>query len=250
MSKEFKYGDIHYHDLQLVNRNSMQGYGIATDARVAMAEKVQLLPIVASEFRHVCPLMPIVFSPVGKPMPIAVTSLTPQKNNFVNNGQWRENTYVPLSIRRYPFTLADITQQGHRTLCIDQAALAENSPNPLFSENAENNEEINNAIELCKQFEASVINTEKAIDAIEEEGLFADKQLEITQANGNKLTTGALKVIDLAKYTALTDEQIIKLHKAQALWLIHTHIISMDRLVDIANADSNIESNVENNTAS
>lgn len=233
MPNEFKYGDITYQDIAPISRQEMKGKSIDIDACINMAKNTQLIPVNAMELRYICTHMPIVFSPVGVPMPIAVAGFEKNKNIFVQNGQWRKNTYVPAAIMRYPFALSD-GDDGKRILYIDKQALKDDEESTLFSEDGSNSETLEKAIELCKSYDLYNSSTEKAIKAIEAEDLFIEKQLSFETKTGTKALTGAFKIIDLDKYAQLSDEAVVNLQKNQALWVIHTHIISMDRIVTLA----------------
>jgi|GEM_PF-6614142 len=234
MGNIFKYGDIIYHDLQSLNRKEMANYAIADPAWVGAITSLQMVPITAPEFKHICTFLPIVFSPVGIPMPIAIFSFSPDTNPFVKNGQWRQNTYLPMAITRYPFALADTKNSDNsKVMCIDASASDENHPIKLFNEHGENNPVLDQAIQRCKEYDSHLNTTKHAIEAIEAAGLFIEKQLTITDAEGNKKKTGPFKVVDAEKYASLSDENIVKLQKVQALWMIHAHLLSMDRIVDI-----------------
>lgn len=230
MSKPFAYGDIVYSDLTLINRHTMSNAAINKNPWISIAPSTQKIPVHLAEFKQICHFLPIVFSPVGKPMPIAISSLKVGENPLVENGEWRQDTYIPAAIRRYPFALADVNNDGKRILYIDSAALSDTHPERLFTESGENTERLTQAIEQCKTYDQHIHKTEGVVDLIESLGLFKDTQLVITMADGSEQSSGTFKIIDIKKYAALNDEQIVLLHKSQALWAIHAHIISMDHM--------------------
>ena len=234
MGNKFSYGDITYGDLQAIDKQQLSGQGIKANAWADAAATAQLIPIAATEFRHACAFMPIIFSPMGKPFPIAITSFTHQHNSFVHNSAWDEDTYIPLAMKRYPFALAEVNPDKKRLLCIDHMALEPNHPSPLFDQEGNNNSILTDAITQCKQYDKYISETETVIDAIEQAGLFVEKQLTITNADGHQRQTSPFKIIDTQQYAQLNEEQIITLHKKQALWIIHAHFISMNHIRSLA----------------
>ncbi len=234
MSNQFSYGDIIYHDIVPINLDTMGTDAIQANSWINMAETVQKIPVHLSEFKHVCRFMPIVFSPVGKPIPIAITGLTPGKNPFIINGQWKRNTYIPAAIRQYPFLLAQTDEDNKRVVYVDQSMLNKEHENRLFRDDGTKTPFFENAIEQCTVYDQHVHKTHSVIDVIDEIGLFTETQMDIETPDGTHKRTGSFKVIDVKKYAALSDEQILLLHQSQALWAIHAHIISMDNLPSIA----------------
>lgn len=245
MSNSFKYGDIAYQDMQLVNRKDMSNMSIDPAAWGKMAAALQLIPISVSECKFVCKTLPIVFSPADKPMPIAITGFSPQKNTLVEQGRWKNNHYVPLAARRYPFALAQMSEEEKQLLYVDVEALEDNNSKKeniadgnvnyrLFNETGENTETLNQAIKQCKVFDEQIQTTSSIVQTIDTIGLFKETQLIITDKDGVEKKTSPFKIVDVEKLAQLSDENIVKLQKYRGLWLIDAHIISMTNIESIA----------------
>ncbi|MGS2717643.1 SapC family protein [Eionea flava] len=239
MGNPFKYGDIAYQDMQLVNRKDMSDMSVDPIAWGKMAETLQLIPISVSECKFVCKTLPIVFSPADKPMPIAITGFSPQKNTLVKQGRWKNNHYIPLAAKRYPFALAQINEEEKQLLYVDAKAIKNNKSTDsadyrLFDEKGENTETLNQAIKQCKIFDEQIQATSTIVQTIDAIGLFKETQLIITDKDGVERKTSPFKIIDVEKLTQLSDENIVKLQKCRGLWLIDAHIISMTNIESIA----------------
>src|SRR5262245_11733919 len=59
------------------------------------------IPLTVTEFREAAVSFPIVFGGGESPMPVALTSLQPDRNLFVTDGRWQAGAYVPAYVRRY-----------------------------------------------------------------------------------------------------------------------------------------------------
>jgi hypothetical protein len=234
MSNPFKYGDIAYQDLQLVNRQTMSQQGFNPTAWLTIAATLQLIPITAGECKRVCSFLPFVFSPIDIPMPIAITSFSPGKNTLFIDGQWKQHTYIPAAVRRYPFALADTNKEGKRLLYIDSTALDENHNNKLFDDKGENNKTLEEAIRHCKGFDVEIHQTVEMVELINSIGLFKETQLLITSKEGIEKKTSPFKIIDVEKLNKISDSDILRLQKSRALMMIHAHIISMSQIEFIA----------------
>jgi hypothetical protein len=198
-----------------------------------MAATLQLIPITISECKFVCTTLPIVFSPSAKPMPIAITGFTPKKNMLFINGMWEQYAYIPLSVKRYPFALADINEQKKQLLYVDSKALLEGNKYRLFDDEEKNTDTLDQAIKNCKLFDEQINTTSQAIKLIDKMGLFKETQLVIKTDDGVEKKTSPFNVIDVVKLGQLSDDDIVKLQKSQGLWLINAHIISMTKIESI-----------------
>lgn len=238
MSKAFTYGDITYQEMQLVNRQNMADMAIDSDSWGKMASALQLIPVSVAECKLVCKTLPIVFSPADKPMPIAITSFSPNKNPLVSQGRWKSDHYIPLAVRRYPFALAEIDDKKKQLLYVDAQALKKvEEPDAnyrLFDHDAKNTDTLDQAIKQCKAFDEQIKATSAIIQCIDDMGLFKETQLVITAKDGTEKKTSPFKIINIEKFTQLSDEEILTLQKCRGLWLINTHIISMTNIESVA----------------
>src|SRR4029453_11145526 len=69
------------------------------------------IPLTVAEFREAAVNFPIVFGGGDNPMPVALTSLQPERNLFVSDGRWQPGTYVPAYVRRYPFLAVKVREK-------------------------------------------------------------------------------------------------------------------------------------------
>lgn len=76
---------------------------LADDWDYSFAAGALAIPLTVAEFREAAGTYPIVFTSGEQAMPVALTSLQPERNLFVTKGKWRRGAYVPAYVRRYPF---------------------------------------------------------------------------------------------------------------------------------------------------
>lgn len=238
MANTYQYGDLIYQDIKLISPKTMKTLYINPIAVGKVLAKTQFIPVTVGEFHHVCAFFPIVFSPLEQAMPMAIMSFTPGKNPFVDEDKWawNRNMYMPMALQRYPFALLRHGEEKKHFLCIDVAATTRTATRyPLFNAEGEKGDLITTSLQRCKQYADNIAVTEKAVAAIGEAGLLVERQLSVPSPhNGQQRKTSPFKVIDKEKFAKLSDEQLLTLHKCQAIWLIHCHIISMERIQAIA----------------
>jgi hypothetical protein len=98
-----------YQQPVVLDREQHKGLRLQPNADARFAVKNQAVPLLAAEFPEACLEYPIVFAKGqdGQWLALALTGLQAGANAFVNaQGQWNAR-YVPASVRRYPFILAE-----------------------------------------------------------------------------------------------------------------------------------------------
>lgn len=231
----FRYGEIEYKDVRVVDRRKMEGRMLRGGAAIEAASGIQVCPVTVREFPKAALHFPIVFTPTENFFPVVILSLTKGKNPFVVNGRWEPEVYAPAAVRRYPFIMGEADEAGRRPLCVDFAATtpADDPDKAFFSEGKDSNA-IQSALKLCEAFQADSERTQTVCTALESSGLLKTQTMNVTGANGEKRSTGAFKMIDTDRLAEMDDESIVSLHKSGVIGLIHAHLISLGHITRIA----------------
>ena len=101
----------------------------------SFARGTNAIAITGAEFAPVARSYPIVFSATAPVVPFAVVGLRDNENLFLDlQGRWREESYIPAYVRRYPFIFFEIADSSRLVLCVDEAAESfdRESPQPFF----------------------------------------------------------------------------------------------------------------------
>src|SRR5687768_13509261 len=97
--------------------------GLKPEGAYRYAAGTNALPLTASEMGHAARTYPIVFSSSSPTVPFAVVGLRDHENLFVDGqGVWRDDSYIPAYVRRYPFIFSEVPESQRLVLCIDEAA--------------------------------------------------------------------------------------------------------------------------------
>jgi hypothetical protein len=153
------------------------GYHFAAQLNVAgllLAELPKLLPhyvlVFIKEGRH---FLPMVLLGVG------------QKNLYVApNGKWL-GSYVPASLRGYPFVLAT-NELGEKFFALDASQLNESLGDFLFDEDGKLAGTAAQSLEFLTQCERNRYVTQQAADALQRAGVIEPWALTIDQGEGQK----------------------------------------------------------------
>lgn len=131
----------------------------AADAR--FAAKNQSVPMVLAEFPEASLEYPIVFakSQDSQWIALALTGLQADSNAFVDEtGRWT-GRYVPASVRRYPFILAE-GENKQLSLAVDMDAPQLGSEgDALFDDKGEPTELVRNVMNMMGEFQSQALST-------------------------------------------------------------------------------------------
>lgn len=198
---------------------------------------VNAVPLTVDEFQVAQRFYPIVFSMGESPAPLALMGLNDGVNLFVDaDGNWRQETYIPAFFRRYPFILAQITDNaGEMSLCFDETSplVAENQGERLF-DGAEPTESTRSALAFCEQFEQSAARTRAFVDELMKLELLVDGEVSIQQVGVEQPSVyRGFRMIAEDKVQALRGDQARKMVNNGMLGLIYAHLFSMAHVSEL-----------------
>lgn len=203
----------------------------SSDAR--FASKVSSVPILMAEFPEACLEYPIVFTKNadGQWMALAITGLTKDSNSFVDaSGRWNAR-YVPASVRRYPFILAEGTD-GKLSLAADLSApqLGKEGA-PLFDDKGQPTELVTNVLKSLAEFQDQANVTASVAQKLDEAKLLTQQNMQVKLSDGRNAVVEGVWIVDEAKLRELSNDNIVSLFKGGALAAVHAHMMSLRNLV-------------------
>lgn len=197
------------------------------------AKGLHATPIAADEFSRAHLHFPIVFSKSDPVLPVALLGMEPGKNDFVSaDGKWREGTYVPSFLRRYPFALARESKDSERMLlCADLTAPnfdpeAGPSEEKLFQD-AKPTEFAQRILDFCQKYEEAMAKTRRTAEQIDKLGLFEDAQVTVERPGGGKVKIDGFRIVSEEKMRALDDATLADLARRGIIGLIAAHHYSI-----------------------
>ena len=211
------------------------GKGLIESTDFGFAANAIVIPLMAAEMPAAMRSYPIVFTGTDF-MPMVITGIKESENLFVgDDGKWAEPHYVPAYVRRYPFILAGGEGDERLTLCVenDPARLVDIGANskkhekPLFDGEG-HSEVIKSALAFCEQYQGMFIKTRQIMKIIADAGLLAERTGTITLGDGKSFNITGFHVVDEARLLSMSDEDFLKLRKADALATIYCHLASMN----------------------
>lgn len=219
-----------YKEIKALNRDEHRGLKLKSSGDCQFAAETHIVPLAGLEFFQAARAYPVVFIGEGDTLsPIALLGLKEGHNSYLqNDGQWRANVYVPAFIRRYPFVLAQGDDESF-TVCFDESYPGWNQEEgkELFAEDGENSEYLNEMIQFLQNFTAEMQRTRAFVNMLTELGLLASRTLKLTHVSGESFILRDFQAVDEEKFLKLSDDDVLKLHKAGFLGWIYAHLMSL-----------------------
>jgi len=217
---------------------SLEGHGkkgLVQGTDFGFAANAMVIPLMAPEMPAAMRSYPIVFSGPDF-MPMMVTGVREGENLFIDSsGNWAEPHYVPAYVRRYPFILAGEETDERLALCVENDparvvslnAKTKKAAKPFFDE-SQQGEAIRNALAFCEQYQGMYFKTRQIMKVIADSGLLAERTSKLTLADGQSFNITGFHLVDETRLLSMSDEDFIKLRKADALPAIYCHLASMN----------------------
>jgi hypothetical protein len=200
----------------------------------SVAARLNAVFIAAAEFGDVCREYPVVFvrageDEQGRPQvaPVAVLGLSDGENLYLDGPRWRA-VYMPALLRSYPFGIARIDAQRF-AVCIDGnwSGLSETEGQPLFEADGAPTELLKAVNEQLGLIEREVRNTRTFCQTLFDLDILREMRFDATLPDGKQLGVDGFLTVDETRLNALTDAQVLELHRSGALSLIHAHWVSL-----------------------
>jgi hypothetical protein len=223
---------LFYDSLIPLQTNVHTDLGMVERTTFPFAGRANAIPITIDEFVMAQRYYPIVFTPTDDGAPLALVGMADGDNLFVDaDGNWRQDTYVPAYVRRYPFLLAKLTPEAaDLSLCFDDSSdlLSNTAAQKMFS-GTEPTELTKNVLQFCEQFEMAVQRTQAFMKEMNDLKLLQDTEANAT-INGQTLNFRGFKAVDEAKLQDIRGDVARKLVKNGMLGLVYAHLFSLSNM--------------------
>lgn len=221
-----------------LDRKAHLGKRLKKIAGSRAAAQMNVCLVTASEFADVAKEYVIGFVPSrapgtpGAPGPIEVSAvallgLRAQENLFVDaDGRWDAH-YVPAFVRRYPFAYAS-DGEGRPAVIVDAACEAFNDTEGerLIQDDGEATPFLQETLKFLDAYEQDLQRTRALCARLVELDLLKSVQIDVTLADGSKLSADGVQMIDEARLKDLPEAVAIEFLRNGVLGLLHAHVIS------------------------
>jgi hypothetical protein len=145
-------------------------------------------------------------------------------------GVWRDDSYIPAYVRRYPFIFSEVPESQRLVLCIDEAAdnfQTATSAQTLFVD-GKPSEGLQRMLQFNETFQAHYMDTRRFGDWLDQNNMLEDRMARADLGGGQTFTLRGFKLVSPDRLRALEDAQVLELHKKGWLPLLHFHLQSLN----------------------
>ena len=216
-----------------VSREEHYGKHLKALSSFAHAAGMAATEVVIGEVAQVAASYPMFFiDQNGQTKLIALMGLSQGENLHVDiSGNW-SGFYIPATIRSYPFSLGQVTQNGEVTVLIDADSnlLSDYEGEPLFgTDEGDPKGPLARAIQLLTQVSIEGGRTTALADQLKQAGLLKATSITVDR-KGVKQDFGGIMTVDEAALGVLPDDQFLALRKSGALALAYAQLYSLSQL--------------------
>ncbi|MET0535667.1 MAG: SapC family protein [Steroidobacter sp.] len=204
--------------------------GLRDRADFRFAADTNAIPLTAAEVVHAARTYPIVFSAAAPTVPFAVVGLRDHENLFVDAaGNWREDSYIPAYVRRYPFIFSEVPGSDQLVLCVDEAAehFENASSRPFFTE-GKPVDALQRAFKFNETFQAHYAETRRWGEWLDKNNMLEDRVANADLGGGQTFTLRGFRLLNPERLSKLEDNLVVELHKKNWLPLMYFHLQSLN----------------------
>jgi len=226
------YGDITplesdvHHDLYI---------DAPTGGDFAFAAAASAIAITVDEFAAAQAHYAVVFSKDAA-MPIMLTGLPGEANRYVDaDGRWRPGSYVPAYVRRYPFALVRIDEQGDElALCFDSSSkrLNKKKNGNIFSR-GKLTDHAQDILSFCENYEFSTRQTMEFVGRLRKFDLLIDGQAQIIDRDGKSNLLNGFQMVSDERLTKLNVDEYRELIETNSMMFLYSHLMSLKNISEI-----------------
>ena len=212
------------------------------------AAQTNIVPILVHEAGLASRHYPLVFIPGQEgqsPVLAVMVGVGDNVNRFVDaEGKWRQGTYIPAWVRRYPFIAVRPQDAQEPMLAIDPQAewLKSTGGEAFVGSDGKPTPRLQRVLDFQREFQMFGERTDAIGKALLDAGVLEEGVLRIDPPQGDKGREGreikGFLLVSEAKLKALSDEALLKLFKADALGLAYIQLISMGSLPNLMETES------------
>ena len=197
------------------------------------AKELNFCPIVAKELEQMAQLFPVVFSGDNEnPVLVSLLSLGTQNLAINSEGKWI-GSYVPLFIRRYPFSLASSGENSEQKIVLideDSSLFSTSTGENLFTKDGEQTEQLKNAINFLTVYDNDVTITNSVVKTISQSGILETREITVGEGDEKKVLVEGFKVVDREKLNQLSDEILANWTRKGIINFIEVHLKSLNNI--------------------
>ena len=171
--------------------------------------------------------------------PALILGLEEGENLYIQNDQWIV-PYAPAILRRYPFALVKSPEDDKFAICYDADSnvIQEHEGEPLYNENGEPSEVLNNIRQFLSEIQHMEGFTVEFCKRLKELDLIVPMDLTV-KVKGQQQKMGGCFMISEEKLNQLSDEDYLGLKKSNYMAPVYSHLTSLAQIENLVQLKNN-----------
>lgn len=226
---------------QVVSKKNHANAGWLPPTNYRQTQHISAVPVLAAEVSHLMPFYPLGFlkNHEGQLQLFAMLGLKSGSNAFLNKDNRWTASYIPATLRSYPFSLIK-NAEGKNVLAADIEAEffhldAQAGDKPVLSDDGGAHESLNDLIQFMIQCDAQQQQTDRAVALLAEHNLLTEWRVPVTSEGNDTEQTllSGLYTIDENALQSLAGNTLEALAQSGALGIAYAQLFSKVRLKDL-----------------
>jgi len=221
-----------YKNLVVLDKEKHKELKVKPMQNLNFAKGLAFVPVLASEVEMVGRAFPVVFTADENTSLVALVSLGGESLAINEEGKWITN-YVPLFLRRYPFSLAATKEkEDQKIVLIDEESelFSTDTGNSLFSEDGEQTQTLTHAIEFLNNFDTQTTITKNVVKLIADSGILETREITVGEGEEAKTLVEGFKVVNKEKLNSLSDDVLAEWVRKGIISMIDAHLKSLEHI--------------------
>jgi len=221
-----------YKNLVVLDKEKHKSLKVKPMKDLMFAKDLAFVPVMASEVELVGKTFPVVFTADENPMLIALISLGGENLAINENGKWIAE-YVPLFLRKYPFSVASTQENPKQKIILideDSDLVSKREGKALFTKDGKNSEVLDRAISFLDTYEQNNTVTKNVVNLIKDSDILEDREITVGEGEESKTLVEGFKVVNKEKLNELSDDVLADWVRKGIISMIDAHLKSLENI--------------------
>lgn len=220
-----------YKKPEILNKELHKDTKLSPYKDYSFSQDAYLVPISLEEALIAMKSLLVVFikEDTNKFVPAVILGTKETKNLLITDNNWKKGTYIPASIRAYPFGIGTTKNNNETFITLDSASdILENEDGyNIFDEDLNFTKNGQHAISFVQKIYSEIDKSREFTSHIDSLGLLKNATLTI-EKDGEKYELDNIFVIDEPSLNKLESRKLKKLATSNYMKYIYAHLFSLN----------------------
>lgn len=224
-----------YKNLVVLDREKHKDLKISPLENLFFAKDVSSIALTHSEIKLVGKDFPVVLTNSENPSFMALLSLGQANLALNEEGKWLAS-YVPATIRKYPFAVVQSnTEKDKNIIVIDEESslFSKSKGKQLFKKSGDISDTLKESIDFVSLYDKEMKITQAVAKEIKESGILEEKEIRVNNESESKVLVNGFCAVNEERLNKLDKEILDKWEERGILALIKAHLESLKNIQNL-----------------